>query len=202
MRYEAENITAKDAREFILRSPEASDAEAMLDYLRATAGETHFMIRYPEEVTYTLEGEKELLAQWLSAEDREMIAAWDGDRVIGNVGIGPIADNYKMHHRASLGIAIRKEYWGLGIGKVLMRKAEHAAVEMSFRQLELGVFRDNERGIRLYEGLGYQVYGTLPCAFRLKDGTYRDEVLMIKELGEQEKGSVDGKSEKPLSGLG
>ena len=39
----------KDGRYAILRSPREDDAPALLDYLITTAGETDFLIRYPEE---------------------------------------------------------------------------------------------------------------------------------------------------------
>lgn len=41
-----------------LRSPEAADrCQALLDYMRVTSGETHFMARYPEECQATVEQE-------------------------------------------------------------------------------------------------------------------------------------------------
>ena len=39
----------KDGREALLRSPREEDIPAMLDYLRRSAGETEFLLRYPEE---------------------------------------------------------------------------------------------------------------------------------------------------------
>ena len=51
-----------------------------------------------------------------------------------------------------------------------------------FELLELGVFEDNEPAIHLYEKLGFVKYGIQPRAFKLKDGTYRDEIIMVKML--------------------
>ena len=50
-------VRLKDGREVLLRSPEAADAQALLDYMRVTSGETHFMARYPEECQATVEQE-------------------------------------------------------------------------------------------------------------------------------------------------
>ena len=52
------------------------------------------------------------------------------------------------------------------------------APAMGYTQMELGVYSDNERAIRLYETLGFERWGVLRCAFRLPDGTYRDEIQM------------------------
>ena len=43
------DFTLKDGRSAVLRSPREEDIPGMLDYLRASAGETEFIIRYPEE---------------------------------------------------------------------------------------------------------------------------------------------------------
>lgn len=42
-------------RTVTLRSAETEDAEALLRYIKITAGETPFLIREPDEVTLTLE---------------------------------------------------------------------------------------------------------------------------------------------------
>ena len=33
-----------------------------------------------------------------------------------------------------------------------------------------------------YEKFGFERCGTMPHAFKLKDGTYRDEIMMVKML--------------------
>ena len=47
-------------KELILRNPEESDAERLLSYLKITSRETPYLIREPEEITLTLEEEKNL----------------------------------------------------------------------------------------------------------------------------------------------
>ena len=58
------------AREALLRFPTEADAEAMLDYLRITAGETDFLLRYPEECDkrYSLEAEKRIIERIVASE--------------------------------------------------------------------------------------------------------------------------------------
>ena len=51
-----------------------------------------------------------------------------------------------------------------------------------FEQLELGVFEDNQAAIHLYEKFGFRTCGVQPRAFKLKDGSYRDELFMVKML--------------------
>ena len=81
-----------------------------------------------------------------------------------------------------MGISVRKEYWGCGLGSYLMQLAIDQTRTNGFEQLELGVFSDNTRAIHLYEKVGFERCGTIPHAFKLKDGTYRDEIMMVKML--------------------
>ena len=47
----------KDGRNALIRSPKDEDIQGMLDYLYISAGETDFLMRYPEECSkYTPEG--------------------------------------------------------------------------------------------------------------------------------------------------
>ena len=177
------SFSLRDGRILLVRSPEAVDAEAMCAYLLATAEETHFLVRYPEETSMDLEEEAHFLQAIAESESNFMIAAFDGHKVAGNVAVSRISARYKMAHRAELGIAIRKEYWHEGIGQWLMKAAITEARRVGYEQLELGVFADNARAITLYEKLGFSEYGRVPRAFRLTDGTYIDEVLMSLQLG-------------------
>ena len=68
----------------------------------------------------------------------------------------------------------------------ILRQLVHARIDLArangFEQLELGVYSDNSRAIHLYEKFGFERYGIQPRAFKLKDGTYRDEIIMVKML--------------------
>lgn len=173
-------------RTLTLRSPGAEDGAALLDFLRAVYGETDYMLSYPDEVADTEKDEARLLERWRGSETELMIAAFDGARVVATATVAAAGNKSKVRHRAALGITVRREFWGLGLGRLLMRELEAAAPGMGFLQIELGVFSDNARAIRLYETEGYTAYGTVPRAFRQRDGAFRDELLMVKALGAAE----------------
>ena len=61
-----------------------------------------------------------------------------------------------------------------------MKLALHQAKENGLEQMELGVYADNERAIHLYQKYGFEQCGIWKNAFKLKDGTYRDEILIVK----------------------
>lgn len=124
------------------------------------------------------EWEEYLLQQNLDNKQSLMIMAFVNGDMAGNAGLACIEDKFKMRHRCSIGICLKERYWGLGIGKLLMQEQIRCAKKMGYEQMELGVFADNERAQRLYEKLGFEKWGEIKNAFRLKDGTYRNEIQM------------------------
>ena len=182
MRAQEEKITIKDGRSLTIRSAEEKDAETMLDFIRKTAEETHYLIRYPEEIITDLEREKEIINDTLASEDSVWFTAFDKEKAVGNCSISRRRNHIKLRHRCDFAISIEQDYWGLGLGTILMEKACEKAREMGFEQMELGVYADNERAIALYKKMGFEEMGRNLRAYRLKDGTYIDEINMIKFL--------------------
>lgn len=170
-------VALRDGRQVVLRSPEKADAEELLKYLKETAGETEFLIRYPEEVTMTKEQEEKYIEnQRASAQDMTILAFVDGKHA-GNCGIG-VSAKRKTRHFATLGIALRKEFWGMGLGTILMQEAIAQAREMGLHHIELEVFAPNVRAIALYEKMGFRIVATRPYAAMTKDGSFMDEHIM------------------------
>ena len=109
-------FTLKDGRKALIRSPKDEDIQGMLDYLYISAGETEFILRYPEECSkYTPEGEKALFDSINASETQAMLVCLVDGKVAGNCGIH-WNTAIKTRHRASVAIALLKEYWNQGIG--------------------------------------------------------------------------------------
>lgn len=179
MRINEETITLKDGRSLTLRSPSESDAQALLDYLKVTAQESPYLTSYPEEIDFTIEKEKEIINNNLNSEKAAWFLVFDGDKAVGNCSLNPPGQRLKVRHRGGIGIAIEKAYCGCGLGTILMKKALEKAKEVGLEQVELGVYDGNEKAISLYRKLGFKECGRIPNAFRYKDGTYRDEIIMV-----------------------
>lgn len=182
MKIEEKKVELKNGQFCILRSPKPEDAEQLIAYLKATAGETEFLLKYPEEVSITVEQEKEIL-QWFIDSDRDLmiIAEVDGE-VAGNCSFSPVGRKTRVRHRCVIGIALYEKYWGLGIGKALLELLLEKAAECEYEQAELDVVSRNERAIALYEGFGFTEVGSRPHAMKHKDGTYDDDIIMVKQL--------------------
>lgn len=179
MKIAEEMLTLNDGRTLVLRSAEEKDAVTMLDYIKQTAKETHYLVRYPEEINIELEREKEIIRNNLEAEDSAWFTVFDGERAVGNCSISRHRNHLKLRHRCDFAIALEQAYCNGGLGTILMLKAIDKAREIGFEQMELGAYADNDRAIALYKKMGFQECGRTPKAFKLKDGTYIDEVNMI-----------------------
>lgn len=178
MTYNETEYRLKDNGICVLRSASLEDAREMIDYLRVTNEESYFMLRYPEEITMTEDEEKELLKEWVENPNKLLLLAVIDGHIIGSCGIAPIAGHLKTKHRASFGISVKKAHWGKGVGKLLMTEVLAFAKTCGFEQVELGVFSDNTRARKLYEQFGFAEWGRILNAYKLKDGTYRDEISM------------------------
>jgi len=150
----------------------------MLRYLRRSAGETPFLIRCPDEADLPLREERAFLRRAMEDPRRLMIAAFVEGRLAANGGLAPVSAFRKSRHRAELGIAVLRRYWGLGLGTVLMGALCAAAPGMGYSQIELEVACANRRAVALYQRCGFEIFGKRPCAFRYEDGSTGGELLM------------------------
>lgn len=181
MKIEPREYELPSGKALLVRSVTAADAEVHIKFKCMTSGETHFMARYPEEGV-SLEAMGNRLADCGESPVNFEVGAFAGEKLVGEFGVAQLRPHIKYRHRAVMGISVRKEYWGCGLGSYLMQLAIDQTRANGFEQLELGVYSDNSRAIHLYEKFGFKRYGIQPRAFKLKDGTYRDEIIMVKML--------------------
>ena len=177
------DIRLKDGRAAVLRSPVEDDAEELLRFVRKAAGETEFLMRYPEEYAdYTLERERSFISGAGDDPDALMIACIADGKIVANSRID-FRSGMKDRHRATVAIAVLEDFWGLGIGTRLFEEMFKAAEERGgVRQLELDFIEGNARARSLYEKLGFRITGVKPDAIRLKDGSFVNEYMMVKRL--------------------
>ena len=150
MLFPEKEIPLKDGRTAILRSPTREDAQALVDYMVQTAGETDFLLRTPAECTMTAESEAAFLQSICDSPDSVMILCTVDGVLAGNCQITRM-NRLKTRHRGSVAIALLKEYWSLGIGTALFSEMIAIAEDWGLKQLELEYIEGNDRARRLYE---------------------------------------------------
>ena len=89
----------KDGREAILRSPKEEDVESTLEYLVISAGETDYILRYPEECgKYTAEGEKTLFEQKNPSPNEAMIRLAESREGVMQIELEFVEGNARARH--------------------------------------------------------------------------------------------------------
>ena len=173
----------KDGRTATLLSPRDQDINGVIEYLKISAAETEFILRYPEECDkYTYDAEKAIFDRMNASEDEAMFICLVDGKVAGNCGIH-FSNKLKTRHRAGVAIALCKEFWNLGIGTRMFEEMEKLALTKPYVQiLELDFVEGNTRARALYEKMGYKITGRRPEAICLKDGKLLDEYMMQKKL--------------------
>ncbi len=156
----------------MIREGAPDDAEALLDFLNIVGAETDNMTFGAEGFPFTVEQEREYLIRMHDDENSVTLIAVRNGEIIGDASIKGLGR--RMAHRADLGISVRKDYWGMGIGSKLLEKITEYARAHGIEIIGLEVRCDNIRAIRLYEKYGFRKIGTYPAFFKInhKDGTY------------------------------
>lgn len=100
--------------------------------------------------------------------------------VVATAGLHPSGASPRRRHAMNLGIAVHPDGQGQGVGHALMAAlCDWADNWGQVLRIELSVFTDNARAIRLYERHGFVQEG-LHRAHALRDGRYVDSLSMAR----------------------
>ena len=171
-------IILKDGRTCVLRNGTETDGQAAADAFDLTHAQTDYLLSYPDENSFTAEQEAQFLQKKKESPDEiELLAEVDG-KIVGLAGIEHVGTKYKVRRRATFGISVDKNYWGLGIGRALMQACIECAKKAGYVQLELDAVAENERAIALYKSEGFTEYGRNPLGFCSRYSGWQPVVLM------------------------
>ena len=158
-----------------VRKAEASDAPAIAAII--------LPVIY-EAATYTLDpnmSEAEALAYWMGPEKETFVAE----------GNGVVLGTYYMRrnqggggqHVCNCGYVTRATATGRGIARRMCEHSLRHARSRGYRAMQFNfVVSTNERAVRLWQSLGFQIVGRLPAAFRHPTEGYVDAFIMYQLL--------------------
>ena len=182
MRFGPITLRDRTGQDVLLRNAEGSDAAALLAYLKATAAETPYLIREPDEITLSEEDERRFLEEKAESPRDLMLTAWVDGAHAGNCSLMSMGSARRYAHRCGIALALYRAYWGRGIGALLLDTVLEAARGIGYEQAELEVAAGNRRAITLYDKMGFQRYGILPNNMKYPDGSVCDALWMMKTL--------------------
>ena len=152
------------------------DAPGLLAYLEGIAGETDFLTFGPGEFGMTIDQEVAFLRSLADPMRGMMMKAVVGGEMVGNALLHR-SPRPRVRHVADLGLSVRRDFWGTGLGSALCQTMFSEAKRAGVTRISLKVRADNGRAIRLYERLGFSHEGRLIGAF-LVGGVELDELVM------------------------
>jgi putative acetyltransferase len=113
----------------------------------------------------------------LGSDDHAFVAVVDG-QVVGMAGLH-VAPG-KRRHTGSLGMMVHDQFQGRGIGRELLEMLLHVADNfLGLIRVELEVYPDNVRAIRLYESCGFEHEGRKKKAL-WRHGEHQDILMMAR----------------------
>jgi len=103
------------------------------------------------------------------------------DEIVGNLGF-TINPNPRRRHVASLGMGVKDNHAGSGVGSALLETVIDLADNwLNLKRIELTVFVDNEPAINLYKKFGFKVEGEAE-AFAFRNGEYISTYYMARVI--------------------
>jgi RimJ/RimL family protein N-acetyltransferase len=165
--------------EVTIREGRVEDAAGLVAFMTEASMEPGLGIGLePGEFAYTVEEEENWVREHVEGENSLiLVAVTDEGEIVGLMDCMG-GRRWGNRHEATLGIMLKKEWRGKGLGSELMRRAVDWARESGVvKRLQLEVFTTNEPAIHVYEKLGFEREGVRRKAF-LKGGVWLDSIVM------------------------
>ncbi|MEA4961027.1 GNAT family N-acetyltransferase [Lutispora sp.] len=163
--------------DFIIRPVRIDDASAINEIRRMDGVRENTLGIISDRITKT-----EDFIRGLSDNDHLLVAEFEEEgarKVVGLIGMN-VSRNPRLRHSASIGLMVHPDYQARGIGTALFEKIIDLADNwLMLTRLELAVFVENQRAVKLYESLGFQIEGIKKYA-SIKNGKYVDEYMMAR----------------------
>jgi L-amino acid N-acyltransferase YncA len=159
----------------LIRAANAKDADAIWSIIGPTirAGETYTLDRDLSEAA--------ALDYWTGA-DRETYVAEEDGVVVGTYYIRANQTG-GGRHVCNCGYMTDASWAGRGVARGMHEHSLQRARALGYRAMQFNfVVSSNERAVRLWQSLGFDVVGRLPLAFEHPKLGYVDALVMFRSL--------------------
>lgn len=134
--------------------------------------------------TYTIDPditEEAAKARWLGS-DRETFVAVDDGKIVGTYYIRPNQEG-GGRHVANCGYMTARDQSGRGVARRMCAHSMDHARSRGFRAMVFNfVVASNERAVRLWQSLGFDIVGRVPGAFHHPSLGPVDALIMFRAL--------------------
>ena len=170
------SVVLRDGSVLQISRPRGENAAEILEYLKIVGGETHFLLMDENGLGISEEREAKIL-EAAYVEPRGGMHFGKINREIACMFSLSCHPRRRLAHTGEIALSVRRKYWHIGVGSAIMEMLIELAKEASLKNVELGVYADNERAIALYRRFGFEEIGRHRGRMCV-DGEYYDEILM------------------------
>ncbi|MFA5729788.1 MAG: GNAT family protein [Candidatus Paceibacterota bacterium] len=161
----------------IIRLPRISDLDSSLEMINSLV-EEKAMLTVQKKSTHK-EEEKYLKRILKEKEAIHLFLIIDG-KVAGSAKVSRLGNG--RNHIGELGISLRYEYRGMGLGKKLSKAVmEKAIKKFKLKIIILNVFKKNKPAYYLYKELGFKKVGMIKGEVKYYN-RYEDVITMVKYI--------------------
>jgi L-phenylalanine/L-methionine N-acetyltransferase len=108
-----------------------------------------------------------------------LVACANGE-VVGELGLETYPTLWRRRHVGQIGMAVRDDWQGKGVGTALMEAVLDLAENwLNLTRIELSVYTDNAAGVALYKKFGFEIEGT-HRRYAFRNGEYVDAYSMAR----------------------
>lgn len=137
-----------------------------------------------EGATYTLDptmSEVDALSYWMGLDKETFVAEEDGI-ILGTYYMRPNQAG-GGRHVCNCGYMTSAAAVGRGVARSMCQHSLDHARSKGYRAMQFNfVVSTNERAVRLWKSLGFEIVGRLPAAFRHPSAGYVDALVMYQQL--------------------
>lgn len=162
---------------YTIRSAIEKDANDLSALRVQIDGETENLDREKGEAFIDTKGFQQLIKADTEHPRNIFLVAIANDQIVGFSRCEGFA-LIRLSHKVEFGVGVLKEYWGYGIGKNFLQQSIAWADANDIKKMALHVLETNDKAIRLYEKLGFEVEGLLKNDKILSDDNYYNTVVM------------------------
>jgi putative acetyltransferase len=163
---------------FVIEPASAGDLHAIASLYRSVAAIEGGLARTAEEITEEYAGT--FVARSLENGILLIARRTDTNQIIGEIHAYTLGPKVFAHVLGELTIAVDPSFQGTGVGKALFSEfLELVKVKRpDILRVELIARESNQKAIRFYEKMGFQIEGKLAVRIRSVEGGYEADIPM------------------------
>lgn len=162
---------------YVIRSAIHEDANELSELRLRIDGETENLDRERGEAFIDGLGFERIIKTDTEQARNLFLVAVVRDRIVGfsRCEGSPLK---RFSHKVEFGVCVLQDFWGYGIGTNILKESISWADSNGIKKMTLNVLETNDKAVRLYQKLGFEIEGVLKKDKILSDGKYYNTLVM------------------------